>query len=382
MGRRVGEAAKSSQKTLAKLRSCLSFWKIPMESSVDLMEQKVHDLDNRLKQMKEERDQVIQENEELQEQLDMTNTNNSVGMQKINELKNEVQKLSEEVKYWSESSIHQSEELKNLSDHMCDLNSLKESVKEHGEEIVIIKDDYTRVKTHINVSAKLELQTQERVYESRLHHLENVLEEMRHREEHFMHLAEETAVLKDQVDALRELSVMVLKDESSHQRSSSFPPSALVLESPVRSQSNFSVKSDENTLEKELFANEIKEENEAAISMQRQESIGVQQNNNIDEMEVTKEDIQTQQTTNEVNDDDLEEQKSETKSIKSETKLMLSNSSPNPGIKVTGTLKLMKPFEVSKSKSKTRLIENADDDFYEVGCFPKYLAAIWSTIFD
>ena len=94
-------------------------------------------------------------------------------------------------------------------------------------------------------------------------------------------------------------------------------------------------------------------------------------------MEVTKEDIQTQQTTNEVNDDDLEEQKSETKSIKSETKLMLSNSSPNPGIKVTGTLKLMKPFEVSYKK---RLIE--DDDYYEVGCFPKYLAAIWSTIFD
>ena len=53
-----------------------------MESSVDLMEQKVHDLDNRLKQMKEERDQVIQENEELQEQLDMTNTNNSVGKSK------------------------------------------------------------------------------------------------------------------------------------------------------------------------------------------------------------------------------------------------------------------------------------------------------------
>ena len=57
--------------------------KIPMESSVDLMEQKVHDLDNRLKQMKEERDQVIQENEELQEQLDMTNTNNSVGKSKV-----------------------------------------------------------------------------------------------------------------------------------------------------------------------------------------------------------------------------------------------------------------------------------------------------------
>jgi hypothetical protein len=41
---------------------------------------------------------------------------------------------------------------------MCDLNSLKESVKEHSEEIIIIKEDYTRMKTHLNVSAKLELQ--------------------------------------------------------------------------------------------------------------------------------------------------------------------------------------------------------------------------------
>ena len=32
----------------------------------DLMEQKVHELDARLRQMKEERDQVIAENDELQ----------------------------------------------------------------------------------------------------------------------------------------------------------------------------------------------------------------------------------------------------------------------------------------------------------------------------
>ena len=169
---------------------------------------------------------------------------------------------------------------------------------------------------------------------------------------------------------------MVLKDESSHQRSNSFPPSALILESPVRSQSNFSVKSDENTLEKELFASHSESVKETivqdAITMQRQESIGVQQNNQIDEVEVTKEDI----ITDEVDQDD---KKSEI-SVKSETKLlMMSNSSPNPGIKVTGTLKLMKPFEVSASKKK--LFED-DDDKYEVGCFPKYLAAIWSTIFD
>ena len=142
--------------------------------------------------------------------------------------------MSEEVTRIDYACTSQEHELKTLSDHMCDLNSLKESVKEHNEEIATIKEDYTRMKTHLNVSAKLELQTQERMYESRLHHLENVLEEMRQREGHFLHLAEETAVLKDQVDALRELSVMVLKDDSgSSTYRSSFPPSAVVLDSPV-----------------------------------------------------------------------------------------------------------------------------------------------------
>ena len=38
---------------------------------------------------------------------------------------------------------------------------------------------------------------------------------MKQREGHFLHLAEETAALKDQVDALRELSVITLKNEHS-----------------------------------------------------------------------------------------------------------------------------------------------------------------------
>merc|ERR1712008_373576 len=122
-----------------------------------------------------------------------------------------------------------------------------------------------------NVSAKLELQAQERVYESRLHHLESCLEEMRQREGHIMHLAEETALLKDQVDALRELSVQVLKEDSSNYRSS-FPPSSVVLDSPVRSQFqsinsvniSFPKSEDPNNLEREILAGN-------AIAMQMQQ---------------------------------------------------------------------------------------------------------------
>ena len=71
--------------------------------------------------------------------------------------------------------------------------------QELNEDTKQFKEDFNRMRTHLNVAAKLELQTQEKMYESRLHHLENVLEEMRQREGHFMRLAEETAVLKDQV---------------------------------------------------------------------------------------------------------------------------------------------------------------------------------------
>ena len=73
-------------------------------------------------------------------------------------------------------------------------------LQELNEDTKMLKEDFGRVKTHLNVAAKLELQTQEKMYESRLYHLENVLEEMRQREGHFMRLAEETAILKDQVN--------------------------------------------------------------------------------------------------------------------------------------------------------------------------------------
>ena len=64
-----------------------------------------------------------------------------------------------------------------------------------------MKEDFLNLKNHLNIAAKIELQTNEKMYENRLHHLEKMLEEMRHREESFLHIAEETNILKDQVRA-------------------------------------------------------------------------------------------------------------------------------------------------------------------------------------
>jgi len=376
------------------------------------MEQKVHELDARLRQMKEERDQVIAENDELQEQLDMTNTSASVGMQRINEVKNEVTKIAEEVNRIDYTVTTQEHELKTLSDNMCDLNSLKESVKEHSEEIIIIKEDYTRMKTHLNVSAKLELQAQERVYESRLHHLESCLEEMRQREGHIMHLAEETALLKDQVDALRELSVQVLKEDSSNYRSS-FPPFAVVLDSPVRSLSNINInmnsfKSEDNNLEREILAGnaiamQMQQEAEkaAAETEVRMETEVIQQqptpsNVEITDNTTTEEDVKNFKLQNQEEKDDSEETtavkekpvdvQSTTSADKTEEShlMHISSSSPRSGVKLSGTLKLMKPFTVQKTSSHKKLMDEFEDDydFNSSNCFPRVLAAIWSTIFD
>jgi hypothetical protein len=79
------------------------------------------------------------------------------------------------------------------------------------EETACVKEDFLNLKNHLNLAAKIELQTNEKMYENRLHHLEKMLEEMRHREESFMHIAEETNILKDQVDSLRELSLTSMR---------------------------------------------------------------------------------------------------------------------------------------------------------------------------
>ena len=80
-------------------------------------------------QVKEERNQVILDNEELQEQLDMSNTAQSAGNVKLNELKNEMIKVTEDLTRLECVCTTQEHELKALTDKLIDLNSVKETVK-------------------------------------------------------------------------------------------------------------------------------------------------------------------------------------------------------------------------------------------------------------
>ena len=181
---------------------------------------------------------------------------------------------------------------------------------------------------------------------------------------------------------------MVLKDEqgSQNQRPSSFPPSALILESPVRSASNISFKSEENNLEKEMSNTmqiQIQEVDMRQLTNQNIEAEMQQQNNNIDELEVTKE-------TSKMESED--EEKSEKSSISSLNKnetaqLMTITNSPNVSPKsravISGSVTLMKPFESGKISHKKLIDENDENEKFDYGgCFPKVLAAVWSTLFD
>ena len=93
------------------------------------LEQRVHELDAKWKQVKEERDSIMLENEELQEQLDMANSAQSAGNIRMNEFRNDLNKVTEEVARLEYMCTSQEHELKTVSDKMCDLNSIKETVK-------------------------------------------------------------------------------------------------------------------------------------------------------------------------------------------------------------------------------------------------------------
>ena len=80
-----------------------------------------------------------------------------------------------------------------------------------------MKEDFLNLKNHLNIAAKIELQTNEKMYENRLHHLEKMLEEMRHREESFLHIAEETNILKDQVRT-EETGILLFLKETKTQK--------------------------------------------------------------------------------------------------------------------------------------------------------------------
>ena len=169
------------------------------------------------------------------------------------------------------------------------------------------------------------------------------------------------------------------------------PPSAYVMESPIRSQSNFSFKSEENNLEKEMLAN-------AAMSMQEEDDNDPQNNKEMEELHVeepTKEAFNDDSmfgAANESNDYEDDHDAESINSSKSKDQLMMNvtTSSPRSGVKITGTIKMMKPLEVQPSRSFLKTIykdlEDPDNtDYSEKGCMhsaQRWAVTIWSTLFD
>ena len=167
----------------------------------------------------------------------------------------------------------------------------------------------------------------------------------------------------------------------------------------MRSHSNISFKSEDNNLEKEILAG-----NAIAMQMQQQETASsapevlpmetevIQQSSgsrpdndtsvNTAETTKEKEDLEAENTAN-AKEKPIDSQSTTSQAEKTEEShlMHISSSSPKSGVTLSGTLKLMKPFEVQKSSSHKRLIDEFEDNDYG-GCFPRVLAAIWSTIFD
>lgn len=177
------------------------------------MEQKCHNLEIKIKRLEDEKNSVLVENEDLQSMLASMSENKINSDLKLVETKKEVIKLTDEFQRLEVVCNQNNEHIQSINDKISDLINIKSVIQQISDESLLLKDELQRMKNRYNVATKLELQTQEQLYESRLLHLESVLEEMKQSECQFLRLAEETNVLKDQVDYLRELSVNAMKSD-------------------------------------------------------------------------------------------------------------------------------------------------------------------------
>ena len=156
----------------------------------------------------------------------------------------------------------------------------------------------------------------------------------------------------------------------------------------MRSHSNISFKSEDNNLEKEILAGnaiamQMQQETAPEVLPMETEVIQQQPDNDttVNTAETTKEKEDLEDNTA-AKEKPIDVQSTTSAEKTEESHLMhISSSSPKSGVTLSGTLKLMKPFEVQKSSSHKRLIDEFEDNDYG-GCFPRVLAAIWSTIFD
>ena len=126
-------------------------------------------------------------------------------------------------------------------------------------------------------------------------------------------------------------------------------------------------------MEKEILAN--------AMSMQEEEEddIDPQRNNEVEEVSVNE---PTKEILLSAAADDAHSIASSKSDLKNETTQLMNiqSSSPKSGIKVSGTLKLMKPFEVQPYSNKYKDLN--DIDIADAGCLPRWAVTIWATLFD
>ncbi|XP_040572048.1 uncharacterized protein [Lepeophtheirus salmonis] len=206
---------------------------------MESLEQKIHYLEIKLKRTEEERNSVVNENEDLQNLLFTARESKGQCESKLLETKRDLFKLNDEIQRLDSLCISNSEAIHSIHDKLHDLYPLKSLLGQIREESSMVKEELHLLKCRYDATTKLELHTQEQLYESRLIHLESVLEEMKQGESQFLRLAEETNVLKDQVDYLRELSVNTMKTETEEDSFKNLPVKIYenrVLENELRNQ--------------------------------------------------------------------------------------------------------------------------------------------------
>ncbi|TRY71863.1 hypothetical protein TCAL_03157 [Tigriopus californicus] len=171
---------------------------------LDTLIQRCHDLEAKVRLTEEERDSLVNENEDLFNRISALGSKIEGHETKMNPHEQEVNLIIDEISRLDSSFRSIQSVITGMSDKIKEMSTIRESVQFALEETKEVKDDVSLLKVTLQSAAKPDSQGGTGSFDLRLRQVEDLLIKFAQQEAGLQYILEETKLLKDQVDSLKE----------------------------------------------------------------------------------------------------------------------------------------------------------------------------------
>lgn len=183
---------------------------------LDNLIQRCHDLEAKVRLTEEERDSLVNENEDLFNRISALGSKIEGQEAKMNPHEQEVNLIIDEISRLDLSFRSIQSVITGMSEKIKEMSTIRESVQFALDETKEVKDDVSLLKVTLQTAAKPDSQGGTGSFDLRLRQVEDLLIKFAQQEAGLQYILEETKLLKDQVDSLKENTYERKKDSFTH----------------------------------------------------------------------------------------------------------------------------------------------------------------------